>query len=97
MARLNRNDVVSPGGELFVVLESELPPPAPTLVVILLIDDSYPVVPILNPTIRFDGRAHLPATRLVIPVRRSVLRHVGDVEDQGDAITRAVDVMMAGV
>ena len=96
MARLTRNDVVTQAGELFVVLESELLPPLPTIVVVPLVED-YPVVEGLNPTIRFDGHSYILATRLVIPVRRSGLRHIGDVEDQGDIITRAVDVMMAGV
>jgi len=44
-----------------------------------------------------DGRRLILATRLILAVRRSALRRVGRVADQADAITRAVDVLMAGV
>jgi toxin CcdB len=34
---------------------------------------------------------------LIAAVRRASLQRVGNVADQGDQITRAVDVLMAGV
>jgi len=57
----------------------------------------YPAVKLLNPQIYFDGVHLVLATRLIAAVRRSSLLRVGDVADQGDHITRAVDVLMAGV
>jgi toxin CcdB len=44
-----------------------------------------------------DGQRWVLATRLIAAVRRSSLRRVGSVADQGDRINRAVDVLMAGV
>jgi toxin CcdB len=35
--------------------------------------------------------------RLVASARRSRLRRTGHVADQGDAITRAVDILVSGV
>ena len=37
------------------------------------------------------------ATRLIATVRRSSLCRTGSVADQGSLVTRAVDVLMAGV
>lgn len=37
------------------------------------------------------------ANRLITAVRRASLRRTGSVADQGDLVTRAVDVLMAGV
>jgi toxin CcdB len=37
------------------------------------------------------------ATRLIASVRRGSLRQVGNVADQSDQITHAIDVLMAGV
>jgi toxin CcdB len=51
----------------------------------------------LNPELQHDGRRLVLATRLIASVRRSALHRTGSVADQGDLITRAVDVLMAGV
>lgn len=79
-----------------VVVESDLLPSDPAVVVIPLLP-GYPAIRYLNPEIRHDGHDLILATRLVAAVRRSSLRRVGSVADQGDAITRAVDVLMGGV
>lgn len=79
-----------------VVVESDLLPPDPSVVVIPLLPD-YPAVRQLNPEIRHDGRTLVLATRLIAAVRRSRLRRTGSIADQGDAVTRAVDVLMGGV
>ena len=96
MAELSRFDVAEYGGIMMVVVESDLLPPDFSVVVIPLLDD-YPAVRLLNPEIVFDGRTLVLATRLIGGVRRSSLRRVGNVVGQGDVITRAVDVLMAGV
>jgi toxin CcdB len=64
-------------------------------VIRLLSDD--PAVSRLNPEIVHDGRRYILATRLIAAVRRARLRRTGDVTDQGDEITRAIDVLIAGV
>ncbi|ALI55989.1 hypothetical protein IMCC12053_2042 [Celeribacter marinus] len=51
----------------------------------------------MNPEIMHDGKRFILATRLIAAVRRASLRPTGNVADQGDQITRAVDVLMAGV
>jgi toxin CcdB len=79
-----------------VVVESNLLPPDPSVVVIPLMLD-YPAVRQLNPEIVHDGRRYVLATRLIAAVRRSSLRKTGNVAGQGDEITRAIDVLMAGV
>jgi len=79
-----------------VVVESDLLPPDPAVVVIPLLAD-YPAVQDLNPELVHDGRRWVLATRLIAAVRRSSLRRVGSVAEQGDRINRAVDVLMAGV
>ncbi|MDF3414480.1 CcdB-like protein [Sulfitobacter sp. M57] len=79
-----------------VVVESDLLPPDPAVVVIPLLV-GYPAVPFLNPVIRHEGGEYVLATRLIAAVRRSGLRQVGSAEGQGDEITRAVDVLMGGV
>ena len=66
------------------------------MVVIPLLAD-YPAVKDLNPVLVHDGQRWVLATRLIAAVRRSSLRRVGSVADQGDRINRAVDVLMAGV
>lgn len=91
-----RYDVARYKGVLMVVVESELLPPDPAVVVIPLLPD-YPAVKLLNPEIRFDGMGLVLATRLIAAVRRAGLQHAGNVGDQGDHITRAVDVLIAGV
>jgi len=81
---------------MMVVVESDLLPPDPAIVVIPLLPD-YPAVKLLNPEIEVNGMHLVIATRLIAAVRRSSLERTGDVADQGDLITRAVDVLMAGV
>jgi toxin CcdB len=83
-------------GVKMVVVESDLLPPDPAVVVIPLLTD-YPAVKDLNPELVLDGQCWVLATRLIAAVRRSKLRRVGNLADQGDRINRAVDVLMAGV
>jgi toxin CcdB len=94
--RLTRYDVAEYNGVKMVVVESDLLPPDPAVVVIPLLAD-YPAVQDLNPELVHDGRRWVLATRLIAAVRRSSLRRVGSVAEQGDRINRAVDVLMAGV
>jgi len=94
--RLTRHDVAEYSGVSMVVIESDLLPPDPAVVVIPLLPD-YPAVKHLNPEILHDGKRLVLATRLIAAVRRSSLRRTGSVADQGDRITGAVDVLMAGV
>jgi toxin CcdB len=93
---LTRYDVAEYSGVKMVVVESDLLPPDPAVVVIPLLAD-YPAVKDLNPVFVHDGQRWVLATRLIAAVRRSSLRRVGSVADQGDRINRAVDVLMAGV
>ncbi|MBU3673410.1 MAG: CcdB-like protein [Sinobacteraceae bacterium] len=79
-----------------VVVESDLLPPDPAVVVIPLLAD-YPAVKELNPSILVNGRRLILATRLIAAVRRSSVRRVGNVAEQGDLINRAVDILVAGV
>jgi len=94
--QLSRFDVAQYQGVMMVVVESDLLPPDPAIVVIPLLPD-YPAVKLLNPEIEVNGMHLVIATRLIAAVRRSSLERTGDVADQGDLITRAVDVLMAGV
>ena len=96
MERLTRYDVAEYSGVKMVVVESDLLPPDPAVVVIPLLAD-YPAVKDLNPVLVHDGQSWVLATRLIAAVRRSSLRRVGSMADQGDRINRAVDVLMAGV
>ena len=96
MERLTRYDVAEYKGVTIVVVESDLLPPDPAVVVIPLLRD-YPAVKGLNPEILHDGERLVLATRLIAAVRRTSLRRTGRVADQGDQINRAVDVLMAGV
>ena len=96
MEQLSRYDVARYNGVVMVVVESDLLPPDPAVVVIPLLPD-YPAVKQLNPEIQFDGMRLVLATRLIAAVRRSSLERIGNAADQGDRITRAVDVLMAGV
>lgn len=96
MAGLTRFDVAEHRGVAMVVIESNLLPPDPAVVVIPLLTD-YPAVKHLNPEIVMDGKRWVLATRLVTAVRRAGLRRIGHVGDQGHLITRAIDVLMAGV
>tara|TARA_R110002124_G_scaffold75168_1_gene201672 strand:- start:237 stop:527 length:291 start_codon:yes stop_codon:yes gene_type:complete len=93
---LSRFDVAEYGGIYMVVVESDLLPPDPSVVVIPLLQ-GYPAVRYLNPEIQHDGQGFVLATRLIAAVRRSNLRRRGAVADQGDTIIRAMDVLMGGV
>lgn len=95
MGNLTRFDVAEYAGVSMVIVESDLLPPDPSVIVIPLLPN-YPAVRYLNPDIRHKGQSFILATRLIAAVRRSSLRHTGNVSDQGDAITRAVDVLMGG-
>ena len=79
-----------------VVVESDLLPADSSVVVIPLIAD-YPAVKKLNPEILYGGKRLVLATRLIGAVRRSSLTRTGKLANQGDSITRAVDVLMSGV
>ncbi|MBY6068882.1 CcdB family protein [Leisingera aquaemixtae] len=96
MEGLTRFDVAEYNGISMVVIESDLLPPDPSVVVIPLLP-SYPAVRHLNPEITHNTQRLILATRLIAAVRRASLRRTGSVADQGDLITRAVDVLMAGV
>ncbi|MFX0547387.1 CcdB family protein [Roseovarius sp. S1116L3] len=96
MEQLNRFDVAEYKGIAMVVVESDLLPPDPSVVVIPLLD-GYPAVRQLNPELQHDGGRLILATRLIASVRRSSLRRTGSVASQGDLIIRAVDILMAGV
>ena len=96
MERLSRFDIAVRGDVAMVVVESDLLPPDPTVVVIRLLS-GYPAIRHLNPTIRQEGRGMVLATRLIAAVRGSGQRRVGSAAGQGDEITGAVDVLMAGV
>lgn len=96
MERLTRYDVAEYSGVKMVVVESELLPPDPAIVVIPLLAD-YPAVKDLNPEVMLDGERWILATRLIAAVRRSSLRRAGSMADQGDQINRAIDILMAGV
>lgn len=96
MESLSRYVVAEHNGIFMVVVESDLLPPDPGVVVVPLLSD-YPAVKHLNPEIVHDGRRLVMATRLIASVRRGSLRQVGSVADQRDRITRAIDVLMAGV
>lgn len=96
MVALTRFDVAEYSGVFMVVVESDLLPPDASVVVIPLLS-GYPAVRFLNPEITFNGARFILATRLIAAVRRARLIRSGSVADQGDAITRAVDILMAGV
>lgn len=96
MERLSRFDIAEYNGVSMVVVESDLLPPDPAIIVIPLLLD-YPAVAQLNPVIRHGDLQLVLATRLIAAVRRSSLRRAGSAADQGDAIIRAVDVLMGGV
>jgi len=94
--QLSWYDVAQYKGVLMVVVESDLLPPDPAVVVNPVLPN-YPAVKLLNPGIEVDGTHLVLATRLIAAVRRSSLERTGNVADQCDLITRAVDVLMAGV
>jgi toxin CcdB len=78
------------------VVDSDLLPPDPAVMVIPLLAD-YPAVKDLKPELEHDGQRWVLATRPIAAVRRSSLRRVDSVADPSDRIHRAVDVLMAGV
>ncbi len=96
MDTLTRFDVAEYNGISMVVVESDLLPPDASVVVIPLLS-GYPAVRHLNPELQHDGRCLVLATRLIAGVRRASLRRTGSVADQGELVTRAIDVLMAGV
>lgn len=96
MEDLTRFDIAEHGGIAMVVVESELLPPDPAVVVIPLLPD-YPAIRHLNPVIPHAGRDLILATRLIASVRRSALRRTGSARAHQAEITRAVDILMAGV
>jgi toxin CcdB len=96
MDTLTRFDVAEYNGVSMVVVESDLLPLDASIVVIPLLS-GYPAVRHLNPELQHDGSRLVLATRLIAAVRRSNLRRTGSVADQGDLITRAVDILMVGV
>lgn len=96
MDGLTRFDIAEFRGTLMVVVESDLLPPDPTVVIIPLLPD-YPAVARLNPVIEVEGRNLVLATRLIAAVRRAPLAKVGTAKGAGDAITRALDVLISGV
>ncbi|WP_370398849.1 CcdB family protein [Sulfitobacter sp. JB4-11] len=96
MEGLKRFDIAVHGDIAMVVVESDLLPPDPAVVVIPLLPD-YPAVTHLNPTIQLGERRLVLATRLIAAVRRSGLQAAGSAADEGDRIIRAVDILMSGV
>ncbi|MCA0202810.1 MAG: CcdB family protein [Proteobacteria bacterium] len=96
MERLSRFDVVEANGIAMVVVESELLPPDPAVVVIPLLEN-YPAVTTLNPIIPYRGLSLVLATRLITPVSRAAVRRTGRVEEHSDRITRALDVLLTGI
>ena len=93
---LKRFDVAEHNSVKMVVIESELLPPDPAIVVIPLLD-SYPAVRDLNPEIFVSGQPLILATRLITAVRRLSMQPVDNVANQRDQIVRAIDVLLAGV
>ena len=96
MEELSRFDVAVYNGISMVIVESNLLPRDPSVVVIPLLA-TYPAVKHLNPELRHDGKTFVLATRLITAVRRSALRRTGHILDQSDEVIRAIDVLMAGV
>lgn len=68
-----------------VVIESDVLPPDPAIVVIPLLPD-YPAIRHLNPVIRHGDRDLVLATRLIAAVGRAKLRRVGSAAAQGDDV-----------
>ena len=67
MERLTRYDVAQYGGVKMVVIESDLLPPDPAVVVIPLLAD-YPAVKELNPVLAHDGHALLQANGHIVSI-----------------------------
>lgn len=96
MEELSRFDVAEYNGVFMVVIESDLLPPDPVVVVVPLLSN-YPAVKYLNPVLEHESKRLVLATRLIAAVRRSNLRRAGNIKDQGERITRAIDVLMSGI
>lgn len=96
MEDLNRFDLASFDGVPAVIVESEFLPPDASVVVIPLLRN-YPAIAGLNPEFDIDGQKHVLATRLIVAVNRRNLKRIGSIAEQGDKITRAIDVLMSGV
>ncbi|WP_252944110.1 CcdB family protein [Oceanicola sp. 502str15] len=96
MEELKRHDIAEWDGIAMVVVESDILPPDPALVVIPLLPD-YPAAKGLNPTIRYKGQPLVLATRLITSVRRAALTRKASAADQADDITRALDILLTGV
>lgn len=96
MDGLGRFDIASYRGAMMVVVESDLLPPDPAVVVIPLVP-GYPAITHLNPTFMVGEEPMVLATRLIGAVRRSALTRVGSLQGEADRITRAVDVLMGGI
>jgi len=96
MEELSRFDVAEYNGVFMVVIESDLLPPDPAVVVVPLLSD-YPAVKYLNPVLEHEGKQLVLATRLIAAVRRSNLRRAGNIKNQSEPITRAIYVLMSGV
>jgi len=96
LVQLKRFDVAAYNGILMVAVESDLLPADPSIVVVPLLPN-YPAVRYLNPVISHDGAHYVLATRLITAVKRTKLRWIGNVSDQGYQITRAIDVLMSGI
>ncbi|SIN94509.1 CcdB family protein [Vannielia litorea] len=96
MEELKRFDIAEWNGIAMVVVESDILPPDPALVVIPLLPD-YPAAKGLNPTIPHKGQPLVLATRLVTSVRRSALSRKASAAGHADEITRALDILLTGV
>jgi toxin CcdB len=96
MEELSRFDVAEYNGVFMVVIDSDLLPPDPAVVVVPLLSD-YPAVRYLNPVLEHESKRLVLATRLIAAVRRSHLRRAGNIKDQSELITRAIDVLMSGI
>ena len=96
MEELKRFDIAEWDGIAMVVVESDILPPDPALVVIPLLPD-YPAAKGLNPSIRHGDQTLVLATRLITSVRRTALARKGTAAAQADEITRALDILLTGV
>lgn len=96
MEELSRFDVAVYDGIAMVIIESDLLPRDPSVVVIPLLA-TYPAVKHLNPNVVHDGQTFVLATRLITAVRRSALHRAGSIADQSERVIRAVDILMSGV
>ncbi len=96
MEELSRFDVAEYNGVFMVVIESDLLPSDPAVVVVPLLSN-YPAVKYLNPVLVHERKRLVLATRLIAAVRRSNLQRAGNIKNQSELITRAIAVLMSGV